>query len=197
MKRGYFAGLLLLTGCVLTGCSGFSPEISGISINKKGGVTEYVRESFDKSYYDKDEMEDEIAAEINSYNQNAGKKAVKKKGFKVKADVAELRMTYATWQDYAQFNHLDFYLGDIQGAVQAGYAFEGSFYEVQDGSVKEDTAIWGSRIMTGKNYHTVAAKQALLIEVPGKIRYVGGNVKVTDASTAVLNGNETAYILYE
>lgn len=197
MKRGLRAGLLLLAVCILTGCSSFSPEISGISIDKNGGVTEYVRESFDKGYYDKDEVQRQIESEIAGYNQTAGSRAVKKKGFSVKNGTAQLRMTYASWQDYAGFNHLDFYMGDIQGAVQVGYAFEGSFYEVADGQVKQDTAIWGSQIMTGANYHTVALRQAQLVKVPGNIRYVSENVKVTDKSTAVLEENETAYILYE
>lgn len=198
MKRGWrlfaagvFAALLL------TGCSNFSPEMSGISIGKKGTVTEVSIENFDKDYYDKSELESEITASIEAYNSTAGSKAVKKNSFSVKDGVAKLRITYASASDYAEFNNVDLYVGDIQGAVQAGYAFEGQFYEVSDGTAKEDTAIWGSQIMTGTNYNTVAVREALLIEVPGTIRYVSANVQVKDSSTAVIAENETAYILYE
>lgn len=197
MKRGRVIGFMLCVSCILTGCSGFSPAVSGISIDKKGGVKEFVRENFDQSYYSKDEFEEEIEAQIRSYNDKAGTKAVKKQGFSVKDGVAQLRMTYAGTKDYAAFNNLDFYVGDIQGAVQAGYAFEGRFAEVSGGKVNESALVWGSAIMSGKNYNTVALRQAMLIEVPGTIKYVSENVKVTDKSTAVIEENETAYILYE
>lgn len=197
MKKGCVTGLVLCLGLSLTGCSSFSPAVSGISIDKKGAVTEYVREDFSQSYYDKGEMEEELGAEIKSYNEAVGTKAVKKQSLSVKEGIAQLRMTYASTKDYAEFNHLDFYAGDIQGAVQAGYAFEGKFAEVTDGVKAQEALVWGSAIMTGQNYQTVALRQAMLVEVPGTIRYVSENVKVTDKSTAVIEENETAYILYE
>lgn len=197
MKKGCVYGFVLCLGLTLTGCSSFSPAVSGISIDKKGAVKEFVREDFSQSYYDKGELEEELDAEIRSYNDSAGTKAVKKQSFRVKEGIAQLRMTYASTKDYAEFNHLDFYAGDIQGAVQAGYAFEGKFAEVIDGKAAQEAQVWGSAIMTGKNYQTVALRQAMLVEVPGTIKYVSENVKVTDKSTAVIEENETAYILYE
>lgn len=197
MKRGRFAAILLCAGCMLTACGGFSTEISGISISKKGAVTEKAIENFDKDYYNKEELEQKIAAEIESYNSAAGKNAVKKKSFRVKDGVATLNMTYETAKDYADFNGVDLYVGDIQGAVQAGYAFEGKFAEVSGGKVSEGNLLWGSQIMTGKNYNTIAVREALLIEVPGTIKYVSENVKVKDKSTAVIEEDATAYILYE
>lgn len=197
MKRGYLLGVLLCAGCVLTGCSSFSPGVTGVSVGKKGEITAVVREKFDKDYYNKEELEEQIKTEIEQYNAQAGEKAVKKRRLSVKDGVAVLDIRYKSAKDYADFNNVGFYMGNIQGAVQAGYAFEGEFYEVTDGKRKEDAPIWGSQIMSGKNYQTIAIEEALLVEVPGEIRYVSGNVKVTDKSTAVLEENETAYILYE
>ena len=138
-----------------------------------------------------------IDAQVEGYNAAAGAKAVRKRGFSVKNDVAQLKMTYASAADYAKFNGIDLYVGDIPGAVQAGYTFDGQFAEVSNGTVREGNAIWGSQIMTGSNYHTVAVREPLLVEVPGTIRYVSRNVKVTDKSTAVIEEKQTAYILYE
>lgn len=197
MKRGYMACILLGAAFILTGCSSFSPEVSGISIDKKGGITEVSRESFEQSYYNKEELESEIDAEVESYNAKAGEKAVRKKSFRVKDSTAQLRMTYKTAEDYADFNGVDLYVGDIQGAVQAGYTFEGEFYEVVNGVVRDDKPIFGSQIMTGKNYSTVAVREAMLIQVPGTIRYVSTNVKLSDKDTAVVEQKQAAYILYE
>ncbi len=197
MKRGYLLGALLCVSCVLTGCSSFSPSVSGVSISKKGEITAVVREKFDKDYYDKKELEEQVESEIEQYNAKTGEKSVKKRKLSVKDGMAVLNISYKTAKDYADFNNVGFYMGNIQGAVQAGYAFEDEFFEVADGKRKEDAPVWGSQIMSGKNYQTVAIEEALLVEVPGEIRYVSGNVKVTDKSTAVLEENETAYILYE
>lgn len=197
MKRGFLAAVLIAAGCMLTGCGGFSPEISGISISKDGTVTECAIENFEESYYDKDELESEISAAVQTYNDEAGTKAVKKKSFRVKDGIATLNMTYASAEDYASFNDVDLYVGDILGAVQAGYAFSGQFYEVSGSKIKEDAPVWGSQIMTGTNYNTVAVREALLIEVPGTIKYVSGNVKVKDKHTAVIEEAEEAYVLYE
>lgn len=200
MKRGRFLAVLLCMAGALTGCGivdGFSPEVSGISIDKKGGITEVVRENFDQSYYSEDELESEIAKEIEEYNTQAGDKAVKEKGLKIKNGVAQLKMTYASSEDYANFNRVDFFTGNIIGAVQAGYMFEGSFWPVSDGKIQEDSAVWGSEIISGTNYQVVAVKGPLLVEVPGKIVYVSSNVKVTDKSTGVVEETSKAYIIYE
>lgn len=197
MKRGLLAALLIGAGCALSGCSSFSPEMSGISINKKGGITEVSIESFDKGYYSEAELESEIDTEVARYNALAGEKAVSKKSFRVENGAAELRMTYETAKDYADFNGLDFYLGDIPGAVQAGYTFEGQFFEVTGIVVREDNPIFGSQVMTGKNYNTVAVREPMLVEVPGTIRYISENVRLTDKDTAVVEQGQEAYILYE
>lgn len=197
MRRGRFLAVLLCTCCLLTGCSGFSPEISGIKIDKKGRVTEVVRENFNQSYYSEDELKAQLTNEVEAYNSQAGDKAVKSKGLKVKNGVAELTMNYATFQDYASFNQVDFYVGDVIGAIQAGYMFEGSFRTVSGGKVNEESAVWGSEIIGGKNYNAVIVKGPLLVEVPGSIVYVSENVKVTDKSTVVVDEASRAYILYE
>lgn len=197
MKRGRIAAVLLCVVCILTGCSRFSPEMTGVSIDKKGQVTQVIRENFDKDYYDKKEMDAEISAAVKSYNDTAGGKKVKAGRLGVKNDVAVLRVTYATARDYADFNNVGFYLGDILGAVQAGHAFKGKFAEISKGTVKEGSSVWGSQIMTGKNYKTLVIEEAMLAEVPGEIVYVSENMKVTDKSTALLEEAGIGYILYE
>ena len=197
MKRGCLAATVLIFACVLTGCGGFSPEVTGISINKNGTVTEVVRENFDQDYYSKKELEEEIKAEVKSYNKDTGTKSVKKTGFSVKNGIAKLSMTYATAKDYAAFNNVGFYAGDILGAVQSGYAFEGTFVQVSNGKIQEGETTWGSQIMSGTNYQTVVIEEPLLVEVPGTIVYVSENMKVTDKSTAVLEESGTGYVLYQ
>lgn len=197
MKKGSALAAVLCVGCILTGCSGFSPEVTGVSIDKKGGITSVVRENFAEDYYSEEELKAQVDSAVEAYNTAAGDKFVKKRGLKIKDGVAELSMTYASYKDYADFNNIGFYVGDINGAIQAGYAFDGSFLRVTDGKVDEGDPVWGSSIMSGTNYQTVVIKEPLLVEVPGTIRYVSENVKVKEKSVAVAEEAATAYILYE
>ena len=200
MKRGFLLATVISASCFLTGCSilaGFSPEVSGVSVSKNGRITEVVRESFDASYYNEEELQSQIESEISDYNSSHDDKSVKKKSLKVENGEAQLRMVYDSYQDYAQFNHVGFYVGDINGAIQAGYAFEGSFLPVSDGKTAEGSSIWGSSLMSGKNYKTIVVNEALLVDVPGTICYVSEGVKVTGKSEAVTENTDTSYILYE
>lgn len=200
MKRGFLLATALGVSCFLTGCSslaGFSPEVSGISVSKNGKITEVVKESFDASYYNEEELQSEIESEIAEYNSNHTEKAVKKKSLKVQDGEAQMRLVYESYQDYAGFNNVGFYVGDINGAIQAGYAFSGSFLPVNDGKAAEGSNVWGSSLMSGKNYKTIVVNEPLLVDVPGTICYVSEGVKVTDKSEAVTENTDTAYILYE
>ena len=200
MKRGFLLATVISASCFLTGCSilaGFSPEVSGVSVSKNGRITEVVRESFDASYYNEEELQSQIESEISDYNSSHDDKSVKKKSLKVENGEAQLRMVYDSYQDYAQFNHVGFYVGNINGAIQAGYAFEGSFLPVSDGKTAEGSSIWGSSLMSGKNYKTIVVNEALLVDVPGTICYVSEGVKVTGKSEAVTENTDTSYILYE
>ena len=200
MKRGRYLAVLLMAGCMLTGCGilgGFSPEVSGISIDKKGGITEVVREMFDESVYSKEELEQQLTSEIEAYNTASGDEYIKEKNLKVKDGVAQLKMTYASAKDYIAFNNVEFYSGNVVGAVQQGYMFEGVFKTVTSGSVDGASSMWGSSIIRGTNYPTVVFNGPLLVEVPGEILYVSENVNVTDKKTAVCSDSSRAYIIYE
>lgn len=196
MKRGIVLVALFSAGCLLTGCSSFSPEVTGVSVSKNGTITQVVRENFGEAYYSDEELKNVIDNEVEAYNSANGEKSVRKKRLKIKDQTAELTMSYASYEDYAKFNSIGFYVGDINGAIQAGFAFEGSFYPVSEGKSLENT-VWGSSLMSGKNYKTIVITEALLVEVPGTIAYVSDNVKVTGKSEAVTEEAGTAYILYE
>lgn len=197
MKRGILAAALIGSALMLTGCGGFNPEVTGVSIGKNGKITEVIRESFDASYYDEKELESLIDSEIETYNAANGEDSVRKRSLKIKDGIAKVRLTYADSEDYAAFNSVGFYVGSIGGAIQAGYAFEGSFYPVSKGKADETQTVWGSSLMTGTKYSSVVVNEALLIDVPGEIKYVSDNVKVTGKSEAVTESTETAYVLYE
>ncbi|MDO4522760.1 MAG: hypothetical protein Q4B57_06395 [Eubacteriales bacterium] len=198
MKRGSFLAGLLCAGLLLTGCGGrFSPEITGVSVDKKGKVTQVVRENFQEANYSEADLSQQIKSAVDNYNAGQGDKRVKAGELTVKSGVAQLRIHYETASDYEKFNHVGFYVGQITGAIQQGYAFEGSFVKVKAGKAEPENKVWGSSLMTGTNYKTVVFEEPMLVEVPGEIRYVSENLNVTGKSTAVAEENGVSYILYE
>lgn len=197
MKKAVWLAALLCTGCLLTGCQQFAPESTGININENNVVKQVVKEDFTASGYSEEELASQIEYEINTYNDAAGIKSIKSNKLKVNNGIAEITLIYATPSDYASFNNEVFYVGDMYGAIQNSYTFQGSFREVNQGNVGSEN-VFGSKLMMGDvNYKTVVFSEPTLIQVPGTIKYVSDSLKVTGSSTAVSETDELAYILYE
>ena len=62
--------LLTCSILLLAGCLGSVPEENTIAVNKRGEITSTIVEDFDKDFYDADELESEIEAELAEYNKN-------------------------------------------------------------------------------------------------------------------------------
>ncbi|MDO4633887.1 MAG: hypothetical protein Q4B01_08540 [Eubacteriales bacterium] len=187
------AAVLLLNGC----SSGFSPAMTGVQITKKGTITQVIKENFQEANYSEQELTAQISNAVDRYNTEKGDTRIKAGKLAVSGGVADLKMIYETSSDYSRFNRISFYAGDITGAIQEGYAFDGSFYPVRSGVVNDQNPVWGSSLMSGTNYRTVVFEEAMLVEVPGEICYVSDNLSVTGKSTAVAKEAGIAYILYQ
>ena len=180
MRKGKVLGLAVLIMGLLSGCEKFEPEETAISVDNKGQVVSYVKESFDKDYY------------ILDYNTAGGTENVKKKKFEVKDQNAELTMSYATGDDYSKFNNVTLFTGDVLEAYQAGYDFAGKFQSVEKGQVTA-TDVTGNDILNSYNYGIVILTEPILVTVPGNIVYASDNVEITGKKTArVLSETEAA-----
>lgn len=82
MRKGKVLGLAVLIMGLLSGCEKFEPEETAISVDNKGQVVSYVKESFDKDYYSSEELEASIDQAILDYNTAGGTENVKKKKFR-------------------------------------------------------------------------------------------------------------------
>lgn len=175
MRKGKVLGLAVLIMGLLSGCEKFEPEETAISVDNKGQVVSYVKESFDKDYYSSEELEASIDQAILDYNTAGGTENVKKKKFEVKDQNAELTMSYATGDDYSKFNNMTLFTGDVLEAYQAGYDFAGKFQSVEKGQVTA-TDVTGNDILNSYNYGIVILTEPILVTVPGNIVYASDNV---------------------
>ena len=165
MRKGKVLGLAVLIMGLLSGCEKFEPEETAISVDNKGQVVSYVKESFDKDYYSSEELEASIDQAILDYNTAGGTENVKKKKFEVKDQNAELTMSYATGNDYSKFNNVTLFTGDVLEAYQAGYDFAGKFQSVEKGQVTA-TDVTGNDILNSYNYGIVILTEPILVTVP-------------------------------
>ena len=188
--------LAVLALCVLTGCSKFSPKETAVSVGKEGTVTAAVIDTLDQSYYDGEELKASVEESVAEYNAGAGEDTITVEEFEIgeEKDV-KLFMEYASYKDYAAFNNVDFYVGDItDGYNNGGYRFETTFCQVEKGEAVEGE-IKREEIFAGANHPMVVFSESMAVEVPGEILYVSSNVEVTGKKSARMAGtgmeNET------
>ncbi|MCI7813154.1 MAG: hypothetical protein SO016_13820 [Lachnospiraceae bacterium] len=183
--------LLLVAAMVaglVTGCSKFKPDQTGISVKKNGSIVSVIKESLDRSYYDPEELERMIDETVDSYNASAGAKYVKVDQYEVENGQATLQISYDSAADYQKMNQVEFYLGDLASAYGTEYGLEGSFFKVEKGE-RTDEALGKEAVLATKNYNVIVLEEELLVEVPGDIVFVSSNVEML-GKRQVITGQE-------
>ena len=155
MRKLMVAGLfiILCTG-LLSGCSQQTDvETSTVFIEKKGSVVSVDVEKFDKEYYEAEELENYIEKQVEEYGGKDG--GVEKSSFDVKDGKAKLKMRYDSYEDYANFNGIEFYSGSVVTAQAEGYDFDTEFYSVSENlkeqkAVDSETELWYNNLRLQK-----------------------------------------------
>lgn len=190
MKKTKGLLLTVMVFSLLTGCSKFSPKETAVSVGKDGAVTAAVIDKLDQSYYDAEELKASVESSVADYNGDAGEDTITVEKLEIgeEGDV-ELFMKYASYKDYADFNNVDFYVGDItDGYNNGGYRFETGFYQVEKGEITGEE-IQREEIFAGANHPMLVFSEDMAVEVPGKILYVSSNVEVTGKKSARMAGS--------
>ncbi len=177
---------------IFTGCSKFEPDGTAVLAGKNGKVTAVVMEALDQSYYDSTELQNLINTSVAEYNASAGTEKIKVKKFQASDQKAELTMEYAGGADYAAFNDVAFFNGDILSAYDAGYSFDTTFQKIEKGNVV-NASVNRSEVLNSYNYYTVILEEPMEVQVEGSLVYVSSNVEVTGKNTCrVLASGSTA-----
>lgn len=177
----------LVTGC---GRSSFEPDQTGISVNKNGSIVSVIKESLDKNYYNQTELETMIHDTVDLYNTNTGEERVEIDEYQVENGVATLKMTYDSGQDYRDLNQVRFFQGDLAGIQGTEYQVQGTFFEIDNGTVTGKT-VDASGVLSGSNHNIIVLEEEILVQVPGDILYVSSNVEVIGDKEAKAGGEFT------
>lgn len=193
MKKSLNFCLILAVMLLLTGCSEkFEPTESTIFITSKGVVHSAVMESFEKTYYDFDELTKNVEDAVESYCLEGNEDAVKINLLTEENDMAVLQMEYQSVEDYAKFNDVLLFSGTFSEAAAAGYVPD-ELYDTEGQYVEIDMEQQG-------NLKVVVTEESICIQTSGKIQYVSDNVTVNDKKLArALEAGEShpAFILYK
>lgn len=219
MKKAAVPGLFLVMGILM--CSGCGTKLDAdtntLYVEGNGKIEELTVETFDKDYYDKDELKEYIRSEVDSYQKDGGTGNVKMKKYEVKDQTAKLLMEYDSADSYSAFNDTKLYSGTVLQAQADGYDFELDFFapgkedakkekasdtEQTVGSVQE--AVKTSEVLAEDDNKVVILQEDTAVLVKGEILYVSEHVEVTGKNTANVFGEgadsadaKPAYIIYK
>lgn len=175
---------------------------SAIYIQKDGTVSYAVSESFDKDYYDDDELKKEIESEVKAYNESSDasvEDAITLDSFKVSKKVATLSLDFATTYDLLNYmldkNRIDkdkFYIGTIDSNENC--KISGDFVEPgKKDKIKAKTI----KNMTDKNILIV--DEQYKVQIDGHVLYTSENCKIDDDGfvTTAKSDDGLSYVVYE
>lgn len=193
-KKGRMAVLALaaalLAGCGMTEEEAWEPrKEAAVSIDKEGKITEYLSEKLDQPYYDFDELRSMLDSEISEYNAGHGEGKVTAVQAEQEGGQVKLVITYASGEDYAAFNHVEFFYGSMISAQLAGYLFDVSYKEVSDGIV-HDGEVDGSKVLSNMADMVAVVEAPLEVNVPGKVVFTSTGGEVLGKDVVFARGEE-------
>lgn len=193
MRKSLSFLLILSMAFLLSGCEQeFEPTESTIFITSKGVVKSAIMESFDKSYYDFDELYEAVEKEVKAYCLDKNEEAVTISSLVEENDSVALLMDYQTVEDYVEFNETLLFSGTFSEAATAGYLLE-ELYDVEGNSIEVDTESLA-------DLKVIVTEESICIQTSGRIKYVSDNVTILDKKMAkAMEAGKThpAFVLYK
>ncbi len=198
VSRGIFCVLGAISMLTMVSCGSMKSGADGtsVSLDKNGTVQSNIRESFEESYYDEDELLQMILTQAASYNRKAGSGSIAVEKVEVKDGVAEVQMTYAKAKDYASFNKMVFFVGNAKEADQEGYELN----VVLSGVKNPQETVGKGDILAMEDEMLLITDAADTIKLDGKAIYVSENVTVSGNGKTVcrsLDSEGLAYIIFK
>lgn len=191
MKTSLLLGAVML----LTSACGNSggDEVTSITVQKDETINSYIVESFEKGWYDGEELQQAILMEAADYNKTAGNGRINVEKIDVDSGVAKVRMTYQEAEDYAGFNHVVFFVGSAESA--------GKDYElnvVLSGTKDANDTVGRADILAMKNYKLLITDVQEPVFLDGKAEYISDNVTISsDRKSIQLSEDGLGYVLYK
>jgi len=198
--RELTAVCLIILAIAAVGCGkNGTPAASRVDLAKDGTLKAVMISSFNKNYYDIDELRNGIAMAVEEYNSKAGGYRIELKEVVFDGDTAEVVMNYRTAADYAAFNNVTFF----SGTVEEGIANETLPGDITLHPVKEGLAETTPRDLAKekKPGHFLVFMEPLSVKVPGSVTYLSDGLTVDDegriaVAEELIDGSTLSSLVY-
>ena len=166
-----------------------------ITVEKRGRVRESIVESFDKDYYDLDELTREFSTSVEDYNEAIGGQEIRLRGIELKKDSKiYVDLEFSGPSDYENFVGEKLFVGTVGDAYDNGYTMDVVLKGVEKGD-KIDKL----KIMSMADRNIIIMSEHARVRTFKDIAYVSANVDVIDSNEArVLSESDgLAYLILE
>ena len=186
-----FAALLALGGCT---SDEENFEETTLTVQKRGKVTENIVESFNKDYYNIEELKGEFATAISDYNDSIGSEEIQLKKIELKDQKVYVDLVFTGPSDYESFVGETLFVGTLSDAYDNGYSLDVTLKGVEKGDKIGKIQLMG---MMDKNI--IILSEHVRINTFKDIAYVSANVDLIDSDSArVLSESDgLAYLILE
>lgn len=185
-----------LSGLMLAGCGAGSEDgyREGLTVNKEGQVFLAIQESFDRDYYDLDELKSMAVEEVASYNASRGTEAAKVVEVQKLSGDEAVQLVYC-FQDapaYSGFQEERFFYEKLGEAIKARHLFSGAVLFGKEGEITLDE---GNKSKLSEK-HVIITETKTVIKPPYDILYYSEGVKIlSDGSADVSECSDAAIIV--
>ena len=194
--RRFLSYILIVMMIVLplTGCSDEEKDYAEttITVEKKGRVRERIVDTFDKDYYNIEELKSEFSDSVSQYNETIGGEEIRLKSIEMKDSRVYVDLEFTGPSDYENFVGEKLFVGTIADAYDNGYTMDVVLKGVDKGDKIDKIKIMGM-----SDSSIVIMSEHARIRTFRDIAYVSANVDVIDGNEArVLNESDgLAYLI--
>ena len=206
MKKIYCI-IMLMSAILLTACGETKVAITAdkatdneIIVASKGKLQTSIKESFDKSYYNKDDLEKFIKDDISSLNSQNGTK-VASNSMKVEKNNVYVVIDYPTIADYNAYD--EYQVTSLSNSEAKGNSIVPSKVKVygKNKSVSKDKALnegkYSVVVLSAKEESSKENKINTKLTVAGKIKYAVNAKKVDSNTVKVTSVKEPVVVIYK
>lgn len=163
---------------------------SSISVHKDGSVEQLIVESFDKEYYDIDELESMIEDEIKEFS---GESKIELEKIKEKDDLVIVKMKFDSFETYNSFNNANNFFGTVKDALESDLLENVNFIDAKTGK-----KVKASKVTKNESLKVVAFKEDVACEVNEDVQYYSENLKLKKKKTCEAKNapKEYGYLIY-
>lgn len=171
-------------------------QSTNLKISKEGNIISTIVEDFDKTYYTTEGLESMIQDEINSYNAKKTD-AVSLQSVEIPENMEGkviVTMSFASSEDYTEFNEEELFYGTISQAIAAGYKLPSKLISVSD----QTKTIGRQDIEAMTDHHVLIMAEKTVVVLPHKAVYISEGVELIGSKKInVANANGLTYVIME